>query len=430
LDKVTVLVKENNPQRILLLLILALLSGSAAPCRAQRPGTEGLIQDGDRIVFLGATFIERMQDSGYVETELTCRLATRTVTFRNLGWSGDTVAGISRAVFGTPDQGFARLDRDVKGTRPTVVVLCYGGNEAHDGPAGLPEFEMKTRKLLENLEKLTSRIVFLAPAGQEQRPAPLPSPAAYNKNLKLYVESLRAIAAEREHRFLELGRIAQFVPGVLDLPAGQLRLTENGLHYGDRGYWVLAPGIAGRLLGPGPRWSVKLDIKQQQTASRGVSVSKKQLTAEHVVFEAVSARLPRPMAPRTFKGQVRLDRLSGPGRLLTVVGLQPGMYRLMVDGKTLQVTTSNKLAAGISLTGSWEQSQVAQLRSLIVAKNKLYFHRYRPQNETYLLLFRKHEQGNNAVELSQFDPLVKAAEMKIAALKQPRSHRFELVRQE
>ena len=425
--------KINSALRLVLLLTLVGLSPLAAPCGGQEIDSEKLIQDGDRIVFLGATFIERMQDSGYLETELTSRLASRAVTFRNLGWSGDTVAGIARAVFGTPDQGFLRLDRDVKGTRPTVVVLCYGGNEAHDGPAGLPGFEIKTRKLLENLEQLTSRIVFLAPVGQEQRPAPLPSPTAYNKNLKLYVQSLRTIAGERGHRFLEVGRLAQLARRRLDLPAGQLGLTDNGLHYGDRGYWALAPGIAGGLIPSGgeggPRWSVTLDIKEQQTASRGVSVTKEKLTSEHVVFEAVSARLPRPKAPRAFEGQVRLDRLSGPGRVLTVVGLQPGSYRLLVDGKSLQVTTSDKLAAGISLTGSWEQAQVAQLRSVIRAKNRLYFHRYRPQNETYLFLFRKHEQGNNAVEIPQYDPLVKAAEMKIAALKQPRSHRFELLRQ-
>jgi hypothetical protein len=31
---------------------------------------------------------------------------------------------------------------------------------------------------------------------------------------------------------------------------------------------------------------------------------------------------------------------------------------------------------------------------------------HRPENETYLLLFRKHEQGNNAVEIGQFRPLI------------------------
>ncbi len=47
---------------------------------------------------------------------------------------------------------------------------------------------------------------------------------------------------------------------------------------------------------------------------------------------------------------------------------------------------------------------------LIAEKNQLFFYRYRPQNETYLFLFRKHEQGNNAVEIPQFDPLIQAAD--------------------
>ncbi len=54
-----------------------------------------------------------------------------------------------------------------------------------------------------------------------------------------------------------------------------------------------------------------------------------------------------------------------------------------------------------------------QLASLIQSKDELFFHRHRPQNETYLFLFRKHEQGNNAVELPQFDPLVEQLDQQI-----------------
>ena len=50
--------------------------------------------------------------------------------------------------------------------------------------------------------------------------------------------------------------------------------------------------------------------------------------------------------------------------------------------------------------------QVEALRKAIIAKNRLYFYRWRPQNETYLFGFRKHEQGNNAREIPEFDPLV------------------------
>jgi hypothetical protein len=60
-----------------------------------------------------------------------------------------------------------------------------------------------------------------------------------------------------------------------------------------------------------------------------------------------------------------------------------------------------------------------QLRKAIYDKNVLYFHRHRPQNETYLLLFRNHEQGNNAVEIPQLDPLIAAAEKQIAAMHKP-----------
>jgi lysophospholipase L1-like esterase len=55
------------------------------------------------------------------------------------------------------------------------------------------------------------------------------------------------------------------------------------------------------------------------------------------------------------------------------------------------------------------------LRALVVEKNRLFFHRWRPANETYLFGFRKHEQGRNAAEMPMFDPLVEKAEKAIAA---------------
>ena len=66
-------------------------------------------------------------------------------------------------------------------------------------------------------------------------------------------------------------------------------------------------------------------------------------------------------------------------------------------------------------------------RQAIVEKNQLYFHRWRPQNETYLFGFRKYEQGQNAREIPQFDPLVAALEAKIRKLSVPAPHTYELV---
>ncbi len=52
-----------------------------------------------------------------------------------------------------------------------------------------------------------------------------------------------------------------------------------------------------------------------------------------------------------------------------------------------------------------------------MAKDFLFFNRWRPQNETYLFGFRKHEQGQNAKEIPMFDPLIEQADKKIDELK-------------
>ncbi len=60
------------------------------------------------------------------------------------------------------------------------------------------------------------------------------------------------------------------------------------------------------------------------------------------------------------------------------------------------------------------------LRKLVREKNTLFFHRWRPANETYLFGFRKHEQGNNGAEMPMFDPLIAEKEKAIVAAKNVR----------
>jgi hypothetical protein len=139
-----------------------------------------------------------------------------------------------------------------------------------------------------------------------------------------------------------------------------------------------------------------------------------------------------------------------------VKGLPPGDYTLRIDGRPVRTITPTEEEAYIKsggmhrVTGGlvrsadrWKRGmldsdlvlvldgpsldQAEKLRQTIIAKNELYFHRWRPQNTTYLFGFRKHEQGQNAREIPQFDPLVAAKEKEIAELKKPREHVYELV---
>src|SRR5580698_1412261 len=86
------------------------------------------LREGDRVVLLGDTLIERAQESGWLETEMSADFADRHFIVRNLGWSADTPAGASRASFDFADaaKGFELLTNEIGQVKPTVVMLGYG----------------------------------------------------------------------------------------------------------------------------------------------------------------------------------------------------------------------------------------------------------------------------------------------------------------
>jgi lysophospholipase L1-like esterase len=286
--------------------------------------------DGDRVVLLGNTFIEREQSYGYLETALTAYWPDRNITFRNLGWSGDTVTGIARARFGSVAEGFRHLTEHVYAVKPTVIFVGYGANESFAGPAGLDTFTANLTKLLEVLQATGARIVFLSPLRQENLGPPLPDPTAQNKNIALYATEIRDVAAAHGCRYVDLdaalfGTSATQLSTAEETPVAAHPLTDNGVH-------------------------------------------------------------------------------------LTAAGYRQASAALL---QALSLPTKNSAASELSV------KQLEALRQAIVQKNQLYFYRWRPQNETYLYLFRKHEQGQNAREIPEFDPLVEELEAKIARLRKP-----------
>lgn len=276
------------------------------------------LRDGDRVVFLGGTLVEREQRFGHWETLLTAAYAGQDITFRNLGWSGDTVWGESRGLF-EPHLGYQRLVEQVTAANPTVVIVAYGSNESYAGEQGLEAFTNQYAKLLDDLSAKDRRFILLCPLYLEASQIPHNPDAAsdfaqtQNANIDLYAEAIGSLAESGGHGIVDLReQHRQHLNG--DGPP----LTFNGLTFTDHGYRRTAVWLTDQL-------------------------------SEHVPLE-------------------------------------------------------------------FETPSVAALRDAIIKKNELFFHRWRPQNFTYLFGFRQHEQGNNAVEIPQFDPLVEQAEQEIAKL--------------
>ncbi|MAG92828.1 MAG: hypothetical protein CMJ48_03665 [Planctomycetaceae bacterium] len=134
------------------------------------------LRDGDRVVLLGATTIERAQSFGFLETELVRRFPDRDLVFRNLGWSGDTVWTESRGIFDPPAKGYARMLEHVARLKPTVIVLAYGSNESFAGKAGLKAFEEQLQKLVTDLSATGARFVLVSPHLVPKLAPPGPTP--------------------------------------------------------------------------------------------------------------------------------------------------------------------------------------------------------------------------------------------------------------
>jgi lysophospholipase L1-like esterase len=229
--------------RIACFLSLLLL---AVPLLAEAPKFS--LADGDRVVFVGATLVERDAQYGYFETLLNTQFPAARFTFRNLGWSGDTVWGESRAEFGTPKDGYARLVQEVTEAKPTVLLICYGANESFDGDPGLSRFIEQYDRLLTDLAKTGAKTWLIGPSRHEDLPRPLPDPSEHNKQLKQCSQGVRELAARRGYGFAELFDA---------LPDGTKQssphaLTDNGLHYTAYGAWRFAQAMMAGLIPGGP----------------------------------------------------------------------------------------------------------------------------------------------------------------------------------
>lgn len=384
---------------------------------AARPKFE--LHEGDRVVFLGDAFMEREQLESYIETMLTLRYPTNKVIFRNLGWSADTPLGVSRAAFDPPEKGFDRVKEHIAAVKPTVVFLSHAMTASFNGVSGLPKFESEMHTLIQAIEDIAGkdvRFVFIGPLAHEKLAAPLPDPARHNEELRWYNEAMRKLANEKRAPFVDLMREMGPSSQGLAVPAW----TDDGIHLTPFGYWRVARSIE-QSLGLSSIWRFGISAEGAvRIGSVDLAVKNFKKVEKGFEFEGAPQTQVLPPCPDP---RVRLTyNLTRIG----ITALEPGSYALRMDGKPIIVADATNWPNGPFFFGGPLYDLAEEVRQTVIKKNELYFHRWRPENETYLFGFRKYEQGQNAREIPMFDPLVTEQENKIEELKKPHSYKFEL----
>ncbi|HTL28402.1 MAG TPA: SGNH/GDSL hydrolase family protein [Tepidisphaeraceae bacterium] len=374
----------------------------SAACRAQA-GKQVRFTLGDetsRIVFVGGGLIEQARFRGYIESRLLqAAPSSQPLSFRNLGWSGDSVLGDARTAGYQEPAGLERLLKETTQLQPSVIFVGYGLVESFEGEAGLGRFRQGYNALLDSLQRITPKLVLLSPTFHEDLGRPMKDPAAHNRDLEMYTAAVAAIAGERKLAFVDLYHpLVEFKrshPGI--------QLTSNGITLNDSGYWLVAEEIQ-KQLGIRPE-RFKVDLQARDAGQ----------------FELQETPLPMPPAPKALRDAgITADNLPS----LRVHGLSEGQWALIVDDREDTSADAREWEKGIALSFDPAQDAAEKLRQAIIRANEIFYRRSRPFND--------HERHWTYIsgDYALYDKELAEVEKHIDALRPPAAHECRLIRKE
>jgi putative heme-binding domain-containing protein len=228
-------------------LLFAFLLLAPVPASGQSGPTPHLqLKRGDHISIIGNTLADRMQHFGWMETYIQARLPKLELSFRDLGFSGDTLTVRFRSEkFGSPDEWLSR-------TKADVVFAFFGYNESFADKAGLPKFKKDLDNLLKHTVaqkysgKGTARLVLFSPIAHEDLHNPnLPDGKENNRRLERYTAAMAEVARANGVPFVDL-----FHPTKELFAKAGGPFTINGIHLNERGDEAVAK-IIDKALFPG-----------------------------------------------------------------------------------------------------------------------------------------------------------------------------------
>ena len=437
-----------NMKPISFRVTLALLAGCALSlCAAP---AEYQIHDGDRVVFLGDSITEQRLYTTYIEAYALTRRPAWQLSFRNVGWGGDTAWLRQRA---HPDEGrlFAAdgdaqqkmvveavdrgLERDVLPLKPTLVTVKFGMNDHAYQPFREDIFRAYVRsqtRIAEVLKVHNARIAFLTPQPIEEKRSD-PDKDARNQSLRKFSDGLKEVAQAQGATFVD-----QFDPYMAILlreragnPAGMVG-GGDAVHPGPIGHTVMAWAILKSLGAPALVSRADLDFTGQKPPfTEHCRIENVKVADGSVSFDRSDEALPMPIDPRAGGALNLAPILEDLSRYdLRITGLPPRAYEVSIDGEPVMKATAGEFAKVVNLAAHAGPitKQAREVLSLVFRKNDLYFNRWR---NVQLFDFPNWSQGpeveaKRKAETDRLDREIVGLESQINAARKPVIHHFQV----
>lgn len=350
------------------ILILALCAATAF-ARADGPALPSLepFRDGDRWAAIGDSITHHGFYYSWVYLYYATRFPDRALEVANLGISGDTATGAVR-----------RYEWDIQPAHATVATVMLGMNDVgrslYGAAPATPEVTARRTEALDAYRKSMTELVRRLQAGGVRvvliTPTPFDEDAAGQAPPLTGVDgALEACAAfDKELAATNQLPLVDF-HGPMKALSRQLRAANptfsfnrsDRVHPGEPGHLVMTYLLLKAQGAPAEVSSVSIDASAQSAEVRNAQVDNLKATVRGVAFDCREKALPFPVPPEAKPALGYIPFLDELDREpLQVKGLEPGGYRLTIDGIEIGRLTADELRAGVNLAGRSETPQYRQ----------------------------------------------------------------------
>lgn len=389
-------------------------------------------RDGDRAMILGDSITQGRTYSTYIESYVLSRFPKWNITFRNTGWSGDTMGLRLR---GGLEKGFMR---DLQPLKPTAVTIDFGMNDGRARDKGYPEYLANAQKMAKLFAAEGTRVAFVTSSPEERFQANQPAGSEYNLVLRKYSDGLKTVAAENQLPFVDqLAPMIEVIEtgrkeGILGVDESGARLAPDGVHPNPSGGVVMAAVILKGLKAPSLVSSVEVNAANGEAKADGATVSNVK-TGETLSFTRLDEAMPWPLPKdglvaakiSNFKPFDDLSRYE-----LKVTNLSAPKYEVAIDGKPIGTFTKEELAGGVNVSekAADVMPEVGKLLEAIRAKNDVYYKLWRDVKLAQLPDWVPQDVIEPAREarMKELEGSLSRMEEKLQSQRQPVSHEWTL----
>lgn len=423
---------------------------TAAGFAARAIAADFFIHDGDHVVFLGDSITEQRLYTTYIEAYALTRHPGWQLSFRNVGWGGDTAwlrqrshpnesqlfAAEEPAQQGMVDEAVGRgLRRDVLPLKPTVVTVDFGMND-HSYQAFREDiFRAYVRSQTEIAKVLKSegvRVALVTPQPIEDK-RPDPDQDVRNQSLRKFSDGLKDVAGKAGVTFVD--QFDPYMTVMLRERAANPKAVMGGgdaVHPGPIGHTIMAWAILKELGASALVSRAEIDGAAKAVVAMKACRIQNLMVADGVIsFDRLDDALPMPIDPAAepvLKLAPILDDLNQ--YELRITGLAPATYELSIDGESVGKASTEELGKGWNLATKAGPitKQGQELLKLVIQKNNLFFNRWRNVQLFSLPAWAQspETESRRSAELARLDQEIAASEAQIEKARKPQLHHFEL----